>query len=46
MARIEPHHSLCRIEFSFDHRLDDALQIDIKKSRIRMLADLQELFGD
>jgi hypothetical protein len=42
MFRIEPHLSLCRIEFSFDHRLDDALQIDIKKSRIRMLADLQE----
>lgn len=42
MFRIEPHVSLCRIEFSFDHRLDEALQIDIKKSRIRMLADLQE----
>ena len=42
MARIEPHFSLCRIEFSFDHKLDDALQIDIKKSRIRMLADLQD----
>jgi hypothetical protein len=42
MYRIEPHLSLCRIDFSFDHRLDDALQIDIKKSRIRMLADLQE----
>jgi hypothetical protein len=38
----EPHLSLCRIDFSFDHRLDKALQIDIKKSRIRMLADLQE----
>ncbi len=42
MNRIEPHFSLCRIEFSFDHLLDEALQIDIKKSRIRMLADLQE----
>lgn len=42
MFRIEPHLSLCRIDFSFDHRLDDALQIDIKKSRIRMLADLQD----
>jgi hypothetical protein len=42
MFSIEPHMSLCRIEFSFDHRLDDALQIDIKKSRIRMLADLQD----
>jgi hypothetical protein len=42
MFRIEPHFSLCRIDFSFDHRLDEALQIDIKKSRIRMLAALQD----
>ena len=42
MARVEPHFSLCRIDFSFDHRLDEALQIDIKKSQIRMLADLQD----
>lgn len=37
----EPHFSLCRFDFSFDHRLDEALQIDIKKSRIRMLDALQ-----
>ena len=42
MAQVEPHDSLCRVELSFDHRLDAALQIDIKKSRIKMLADLQE----
>jgi len=30
----EPHLSLLRIEFSFDHRLDEAFQIDIKKSQI------------
>lgn len=30
----EPHFSLLRVEFSFDHRLDDAFQIDIKKSQI------------
>jgi hypothetical protein len=30
----EPHYSLLRIEFSFDHRLDSAFQIDIKKSQI------------
>ena len=30
----EPHMSLCRIELSFDHKLDDAFQVDIKKSRI------------
>lgn len=30
----EPHFSLLRVEFSFDHRLDEAFQIDIKKSQI------------
>lgn len=30
----EPHFSLIRVEFSFDHRLDEAFQIDIKKSQI------------
>ena len=30
----EPHVSLLRVEFSFDHRLDDAFQIDIKKSQV------------
>ncbi len=30
----EPHLSLLRVEFNFDHRLDEAFQIDIKKSQI------------
>jgi hypothetical protein len=30
----EPHFSLLRVEFSFDHSLDEAFQIDIKKSQI------------
>ncbi len=30
----EPHGSLLRVEFSFDHRLDDAFKVDVKKSRI------------
>ena len=30
----ESHYSLSRIEFSFDHNLDDAFNVDIKKSRI------------
>lgn len=30
----EPHISLLRVEFSFDHHLDEAFQIDIKKSQI------------
>lgn len=30
----EPHGSLCRAELSFGHELDEAFQIDIKKSTI------------
>ena len=30
----EPHMSLLRVEFSFDHTLDEAFNVDIKKSRI------------
>lgn len=30
----EPHGSLLRVEFSFDHNLDTAFNMDIKKSRI------------
>ncbi len=30
----EPHGTLLRVEFSFDHRLDEAFHIDIKKSQI------------
>jgi hypothetical protein len=30
----EPHVTLLRVEFSFDHSLDEAFQVDIKKSRI------------
>jgi hypothetical protein len=32
----EPHGSLLRVEFSFDHTLDDAFNVDIKKSRISL----------
>lgn len=32
----DPHDSLLRIDFSFDHTLDDAFNIDIKKSRIQL----------
>jgi len=34
MYQQEPHFSLIRVEFTFDHRLDDAFHVDIKKSRI------------
>lgn len=30
----EPHFTLLRVEFSFDHRLDEAFQVDIKKSQV------------
>ena len=36
----EPHFSLLRVEFSFDHRLDEAFQVDIKKSRILLKDEL------
>lgn len=30
----DPHYSLFRVEFDFDHLLDEAFKIDVKKSRI------------
>lgn len=30
----EPHMTLLRVEFSFDHKLDEYFQVDIKKSQI------------
>ena len=32
----DPHDSLLRVDFSFDHTLDDAFNVDIKKSRIQL----------
>lgn len=40
MYRQEPHFSLIRVELSFDHKLDDAFQVDIKKSRILLNEEL------
>ena len=40
MYQKEPHFSLLRVEFSFDHRLDDVFQLDIKKSQIILNDDL------
>lgn len=34
MFRNEPHGSLLRVDLSFDHTLDEAFNVDIKKSRI------------
>lgn len=38
----EPHTTLSRIELSFDHKLDEAFQIDIKKSRILLDTALED----
>lgn len=40
MLSKEPHFTLLRIEFSFDHLLDSAFNVDIKKSRISINEDL------
>ena len=42
----EPHYSLLRVEFSFDHRLDDAFRIDIKKSQITLDNGLYDWLRD
>ncbi len=36
----EPHITQLRVEFSFDHHLDDAFHLDIKKSQIILNEDL------
>jgi len=38
----EPHMSLLRIEFDFDHSLDEAFHVDVKKSSIRFDPGLEE----
>ena len=42
----EPHMTLLRIEFSFDYRLDEAFQIDIKKSQIILDESLAQYLQD
>lgn len=39
----EPHYTLLRVEFSFNHDLDLALKVDIKKSKIILNPDLYDL---
>jgi hypothetical protein len=46
MFSIEPHFNLLRVEFSFDHKLDDAFQVDIKKSRILLRDELFNFVKD
>jgi hypothetical protein len=38
----EPHSSLFRIEFDFDHNLDEAFRVDVKKSGILLDPALEE----
>ena len=38
----EPHTSLLRVEFDFDHKLDDAFEVDVKKSRVKFDPGLRE----
>ena len=40
----EPHQNLLRVEFSFDHDLDDAFYVDIKKSKISLNSALHDWF--
>ena len=46
MASKEPHFSLIRVDFSFDHKLDEALHIDIKKSQIILDEAIIEVVRD
>lgn len=46
MYRKEPHFSNCRIELSFNHTLDDAFQVDIKKSRILLANEIYDWLRD
>ena len=39
---VEPHYSLLRIEFDFDHKLDDAFHVPVDKSKIRFDPALEE----
>lgn len=36
----EPHFTLCRVELSFKHDLDEAFSVDIKKANIRLHPEL------
>lgn len=46
MYRKEIHYSLLRVELSFDHTLDAAFQVDIKKSGIKLNEELHEHIRD
>lgn len=41
-GNVEPHTSTFRVEFDFDHRLDDAFKVNVMKSRILFDPALEE----
>lgn len=43
--RNDPHFSLIRVDLSFDHTLDDAFNVDIKKSRIHINEVIADFLG-
>ena len=45
LMKKEPHLSLLRIDFSFDYKMDELLNIDIKKSRILLIGELYNFFS-
>lgn len=45
-GQMEPHSSLLRIEFDFDHTADEAFKVDVKKSRILFDPMLEEFLKE
>jgi len=46
IVRQEPHYSLARVNFSFTQDLDEAFNVDIKKSRIELQDSIYEFIKD
>lgn len=42
----DPHDSLLRVDFSFDYTLDDAFNVDIKKSKIQLNETIYNFIRD
>lgn len=45
MFKVETHLQLLRVEFSFDHKLDEAFHLDIKKSQVILNDELITWLG-
>ncbi len=46
MYNKEPHSTLLRVDLSFDHKLDEALELDIKKSQIILDEEMLKYLKD